>query len=144
LIFKTAIKIKENSVIIILIIFLGILSYRASEKDFIIIWLSFILFSIFFVTIKEKNIKKFLISLSALMVIYKSILAFFNYEWWWYSLQITHLLFIVISVFTLLFYIFKNKYLWWLIFSPVIPMTIMYILEEFYPCLKPIGLGACG
>jgi len=137
-------SLKRNSIILIIMILLGILSYRASEEEFIIIWLSFILLSIFFVSIKEKNIRKFIIVLLALIVIYISILVFFNYEWWWYQLQMTHLFLIFISSITLLIYIYKDKYLWWLIFSPMILIVIMYIFTEFYPCLKPVGLGACG
>jgi len=156
--FKTLLK-KEKIIILIIMIILGILLYLASETDFIMIifeilfhWafetdfiiisFSFILFSIFFVSIKEKKIKKFLISLSALMLIFINILEFSIHEWWWYKLQMTHLFLIFAAILTLLVYIFKNKNLWWIIFFPSLPTIIMYFLEEFYPCLKPVGLGA--
>ena len=133
-------------IIIIYISLIGLFGYDLWIPEFEITYLILMLVPIFTLlsyTFKEKNIRKFFISLATLIVIvYINLFGFFDYEWWWYTLEMIHFYFIFISSFALLVYIFKDKYLWWLIFSPMIPLVIMYIFTEFYPCLKPIDLGA--
>jgi len=101
------------------------------------------IFSFLAYIFKEKNIRNFFLSLATIIITtHINLLGVFDYEWWWYILEMIHLFLIFVSLLALLIYIFKGRYLWWVIFSPVVPMIIMYILKEFYPCLKPVGLGA--
>jgi len=133
-------------IIIIYISLIGLFDYDWWIPEFETTYLILMLVPIFTLlsyTFKEKNIRKFFISLATLIVIvYISLFGFFDYAWWWYTLEMIHFYFIFISSFALLIYIFKDKYLWWLIFSPMIPIVIMYIFTAFYPCLKPVSLGA--
>jgi len=137
--------------LIIIVIYINLIVFFEYDYDwwipeFEVTYLILMLIPIFILlayVFKEKNIRKFFISLTTIIItVFINFYGLLDYQWWWNEILMTHLVFMGMSAFALLLYIFKGKYLWWLIFSPLLPMAIMYILEKFYPCLKPVGLGA--
>lgn len=83
---------------------------------------------IFFLYSRNKDLKKLLISLGTFLGII-SLAVVGNLTRQLMPIFLVHIVLIVFSWGGLLVYVFKDKYYWWIIFSPVITIGIFLLLE---------------
>ena len=83
---------------------------------------------IFFKYSREKDIKKLLISLATFGIIV-SLAVVGNLTRPVVPIYIAHMILVIIAWGGLLTYSVKNKYYWWIIFSPVLTIGLFLLLE---------------
>ena len=97
-------------------------------KAFILLTLLSTLVVIFFQYSRSRNLKKLLIALGTFgTVISLGIMG--NITRQIMPLFMAHLILIVISWGGLIFYLIREKYYWWIIFSPVLTLGLFLLLE---------------
>ena len=77
---------------------------------------------------KKRNFKKTLIALGSFAIVISFVIAG-NLTRPVVPLYIAHLLLVIIGWGALLFYLWKEKYLWWLVFSPLLTIVLFLLLE---------------
>lgn len=97
-------------------------------KALIVLIVLLTLGAIFFQYSRSKNLKKLLISLGTFAAIL-SLAVVSNLTRQVFSLFIAHIVLIVISWGTLIWYLIRDKYYWWIIFSPVVTIGLFLLLE---------------
>jgi hypothetical protein len=97
-------------------------------KVMIVLAILFTVAIVFFKYRKDKNIKKLLLSLGSFAVII-SLAVMGNLTRPVVPIYIAHLLLIIFAWAGLLWYVFKNRYYWWVIFSPVVTIGLFLLLE---------------
>jgi len=85
---------------------------------------------IFFKYSREKDIKKLLLSLATFGIIV-SLAVVGNLTRPVIPIYIAHMILVILAWGSLLIYVLKNKYYWWLILSPIITIGLFLILEFF-------------
>ena len=83
---------------------------------------------IFFQYSRNKDIKKLLISLGTFTAII-SLGVVGNLTRQVFPLFISHIILIIISWGGLIWYLLRDKYYWWIIFSPVVTIGLFLLLE---------------
>ncbi len=83
---------------------------------------------IFFLYSRNKDLKKLLISLGTFLGII-SLAVVGNLTRQVIPIFLAHIILIVFSWGGLLVYVFKDKYYWWIIFSPVVTIVLFLLLE---------------
>jgi len=83
---------------------------------------------LFFQYTRNKNLKKFLISLVTFGAII-SLAVVGNLTRQVFPIFIAHIILIIIAWGGLLVYMFKDRYYWWILFSPVITIGLFLLLE---------------
>jgi len=97
-------------------------------KALLIIIILITLGAIFFQYSRNKDIKKLLISLGTFAAII-SLGVVGNLTRQVSPLFISHIILIIISWGTLIVYLIRDKYYWWLIFSPLVTIGLFLLLE---------------
>jgi len=97
-------------------------------KALIILVIFVTLAIIFFKYNREKDLKKFLFSLVTFAVIV-SLAVVGNLTHPVIPIYIAHIIFVILAWGGLVTYVFKRKYYWWLIFSPVVTIGLFLLLE---------------
>jgi len=83
---------------------------------------------IFFKYSREKDLKKLLFSLVTFAVIV-SLAVVGNLTRPVIPIYIAHMILVILAWGALVTYVFKRKYYWWLIFSPVVTIGLFLLLE---------------
>jgi hypothetical protein len=97
-------------------------------KGIIILMIIITLGIIFLYYFKTRNLKKLLISLGTFGVII-SLAVMGNITRQVIPLFIAHLILLVFAWGGMFFYLFKDRYYWWIIFSPLITIGLFLIME---------------
>ncbi len=97
-------------------------------KALIVLIVLLTLGAIFFQYSRNKNIKKLLIALATFGLII-SLGVVGNLTRQVFPLFITHIVLIIIAWGTLIWYLVRDKYYWWIIFSPVVTIGLFLLLE---------------
>jgi len=97
-------------------------------KALIILIILLTLGAIFFQYSRTKNVKKLLIALATFGIII-SLGVLGNLTRQVFPLFITHIILIIIAWGTLIWYLIRDKYYWWIIFSPVVTIGLFLLLE---------------
>ena len=97
-------------------------------KALIIVIILLTLGAIFFQYSRNKDVKKLLIALATFGIII-SLGVVGNLTRQVFPLFITHIVLIIISWGTLIWYLIRDKYYWWIIFSPVVTIGLFLLLE---------------
>ena len=84
--------------------------------------------AVFFQYSRNKNIKKLLISLGTFRIII-SLGVVGNLTRQVFPLFIAHILLMIMSWGGLVWYLIRDKYYWWIIFSPVVTIGLFLLLE---------------
>ena len=84
--------------------------------------------AIFFQYSRNKNLKKLLISLATFGVMI-ALAIVGNVTRQVFPLFLAHIVLIIISWGTLIWYFIRDKYYWWIIFSPVVTIGLFLLLE---------------
>jgi len=84
--------------------------------------------AVFFQYSRNKNIKKLLISLGTFGIII-SLGVVGNLTRQVFPLFIAHILLMIMSWGGLVWYLIRDKYYWWIIFSPVVTIGLFLLLE---------------
>ncbi len=84
--------------------------------------------AIFFQYSRNKDVKKLLISLATFVAIL-SLGVVGNLTRQIFPIFISHLVLMIISWGALIVYIIRDKYYWWVIFSPVVTIGLFLLLE---------------
>lgn len=77
---------------------------------------------------KDKNLKKLLITLITFAAII-TLAIVGNLTRPVMPLYLTHMILVIVAWGTALVYVFKEKYYWWIIFSPVVTIGLFLLLE---------------
>ena len=77
---------------------------------------------------RDKNLKKLLISLATFAAII-SLAVVGNLTRQVFPIFIAHIILIIIAWGGLLVYMFKDRYYWWILFSPVVTIGLFLLLE---------------
>ena len=97
-------------------------------KIFIVLVILITLAIIFFQYTRSKNLEKLFISLaSLLLIIVLGVMG--NLTRQILPLFLAHIVLLVISWGGLILYLLKDKYYWWVIFSPVVTIGLFLLLE---------------
>jgi len=83
---------------------------------------------IFFKYSREKDLKKLLVSLVTFGMI-ASLAVVGNLTRPVIPIYIAHMILVIVAWGGLMMYVFKRKYYWWLIFSPVVTIGLFLLLE---------------
>lgn len=83
---------------------------------------------IFFQYKKNKNLKKLFITLMTFAVII-SLAVVGNLTRPVMPIYLAHMILVILAWGGLMMYVFKDKYYWWLIFSPIITIGLFLVLE---------------
>lgn len=97
-------------------------------KGLIIVAIIMTLGILFLYYFKTKNLKKLLISLGTFGVILGLAVAG-NVTRQVLPLFIAHLILLIFAWGGLLFYLFKDRYYWWILFSPALTIGVFLIME---------------
>ncbi len=97
-------------------------------KALIIIAILITMATIFFKYTRDKNTKKLLITLASFTIIISLAVAG-NLTRSIIPLYIAHLLLVILAWFGVVWYLFKEKYYWWIIFSPIVTIGLFLLLE---------------
>ena len=77
---------------------------------------------------RDKNVKKLLISLATFgMILSLAVLS--NLTRQVMPLFLAHIVLLIFSWLALIWYVFKEKYYWWILFSPLVTLALFLLLE---------------
>ena len=97
-------------------------------KALIILFILLTLGAIFFQYSRNKDLKKLLIALTTFGIII-ALGVVGNLTRQVFPLFLAHIVLIIISWGTLIWYLVRDKYYWWIIFSPVVTIGLFLLLE---------------
>ena len=97
-------------------------------KALIILTILLTLTAVFLQYKKNKDMKKLLITLGSFILIF-SLATIGNLTRQVFPLFIGHIVLILIAWGAVIFYMLKDKYYWWIIFSPIITIGLFLLLE---------------
>ena len=107
-------------------------------KALIILAILLTLGIIFFKYSKDKILKKLLVSLGTFgLIIALAVVG--NLTRPVIPIYIAHIVLVIVAWGTLMVYVFKHKYYWWLLFSPVVTIVLFLVLEYITGSAHELG-----